>query len=97
MLFKLLLITSGFLLIFCQSSLKAIVKNTVAPPIIVAPPINYGGIYTVKLDKYISELANWTTTSIASYTGFSGKYSVKNIANVQAQVVSGMYYYLSIE
>ena len=42
------------------------------------------------------EIANWTTSKIASYTDIAGVYTVQEITNVKTQVVAGINYYLTI-
>ena len=55
-----------------------------------------GQIVNGTLTTEVSNMADWTLSQIATYTGISGVYSINNISNIQIQIVRGVKYFLKI-
>jgi hypothetical protein len=55
-----------------------------------------GGRINGTLSSQVLQIAEWTTSHIANFTGIRGNYTVQNVTNIEMQITSGINYYLTI-
>jgi hypothetical protein len=76
--------------------IKYLILTTLLIGVYQAECLKRGGRINGTLSSQVLQIADWTTSHIANFTGIRGNYTVQNITNIEMQITAGINYYITI-